>query len=218
MAANDYCTLAEVEAYAGVDFSDGIGPTDVQIGTMISNASRLMDAYAGKQFAGQEDSTEYFDTAFGLASITLSERPVVSITTIHSISPSGAETLLANGRVANDDDYYLADPQSGLIRFHYAFTEAIASRLKVVYTAGATTAPADVKMATILHVVRSAARAAMNDENCMDRVKEFWKELIRDTEREYREMLEQVKSHHQVAVATWGQHKMPSSFWYRGAD
>jgi len=218
MAATDYCTLAEVEAYSGVDFSEGIGPTDVQIGTMISNASRLMDAYAGHQFAGVETHTEYFDTAFGLASLTCGERPVVSITSIHSLSPSGAETLLDEGRIPNNDDYYLADAESGLVRFHYAFTESFACRLKVIYDAGATTPPADVKMATILHVVRSAARAAMNDENCMERVKEFWKELIRDTEREYKELLEKVKSHTKVGVATWGQYKMPSSFWYRGSN
>lgn len=217
MAATDYCTLDEVEAYAGVNFSDGIGPTDSQIATMISTASRLMDAYAGHQFAGQETHTEYFDTAYGLASITLGTRPVVSITSIHSISSNGQETLLEQGRVRNDDDYYLGDAEAGLIRFHYSFTEAIPSRLKVIYDAGATTPPADVKMATILHVVRSCARAAMNDENCMERVKEFWRELIKDTNAEYQQLLEKVKSHTKVAVATWGQHAMPNTWNYRGS-
>lgn len=217
MTATDYCTLAEVEAYAGVDFSDGMGPTDTQIGTMITTASRLMDAYAGVQFAGTESHTEYFDTAFGLAFLTLSQRPASSITSIHSVSPSGVETLLSAGRVANNDDYYLHDPAAGIVRFHYAFTEAQGSRLKVVYDAGATNPPADVKMATILHVVRSAARAAMNDENCMDRVKEFWKSLISDSKQEYEDLLVQVKSHKLIGVATFGQYKMPSSFYYRGA-
>lgn len=216
MTATDYCTLDEVEAYAGVNFSDGIGPSDAQIATMISVASRLMDAYANVQFAGTESHTEYSDTAFGLAFITLSERPVVSVTSIHSISPSGVETLLSKGRVPNDNDYYLADAESGLVRFHFAFTEAMAGRLKTTYLAGAATPPADVKMATILHVVRSCARASMNDENCMDRVKEFWRELIKDTTKEYEEMLAQVKTHKQIGVATFGQYKMPSSFWYRG--
>ena len=217
MTALDYCNLAEVEAYAGVDFSLGIGPTDTQIGVMISNASRLMDAYAGHQFAGEERHTEYFDTAYGLASITLGTRPVQTITTIHSVSSNGIETLLVQGRTANTDDYYLADAESGLIRFHYAFTESIAGRLKVAYTAGATTPPADVKMATILHVVRSCARASMNDENCMERVKEFWRELVKDTEREYKELLVQVKSHTKIAVATWGQYSMPNQWFYRGS-
>ena len=217
MTAADYCTLDEVEAYAGVNFSDGIGPTDAQIATMISNASRLMDAYAGHQFAGQESHTEYFDTAYGLASITLGTRPVVSVTSIHSVSSDGQEDLLVKGRTKNTDDYYLADTESGLVRFHYAFTEAIAGRLKVEYSAGATAPPADVKMATILHVVRSAGRAAMNDENCMERVKEFWRELIKDTLREYEQLLVKVKSHTKIAVATWGQHSMPNQWFYRGS-
>jgi len=218
MAAIDYCTLAEVEAYAGVDFSAGMGPSEAQIATMISNASRLMDAYAGVQFAGTESHTEYFDTAFGLAFITLSKRPAVSITSIHSISSAGVETSLIEGRVANDADFYLHDAEAGIIRFHYAFTEAISSRLKVVYSYGASAPPADVKMATILHVVRSAARAAMNDENCMDRVKEFWKSLMADSKQEYESLLEQVKSHKLVAVASFGQYKMPTSFYHVSGD
>ena len=43
-SAIDYCTLADIEAYCGVDFSDGIGPSESQIVTMIGNASRLVDA------------------------------------------------------------------------------------------------------------------------------------------------------------------------------
>ena len=216
MEATDYCSLAEVEEYAGVDLSEGIGATDAQIATMITTASRLMDAYAGQQFAGTESHTEYFDTAFGLAFITLSQRPVVSITSISSVSPAGVETSLIEGRVANDADFYLHDNGAGNVRFHYAFTEAMSSRLKVQYSAGATNPPADVKMATILHVVRSAGRAAMNDENCMDRGKEFWRTLIADTKQEYEELLVQVKSHKHIGVATFGQYQMPSSFYYRG--
>jgi len=217
MTGIDYCTLAEVEAYAGVDFSDGIGPTDAQIGVMISNASRLMDAYAGHQFAGTESHTEYFDTAYGLASITLGTRPVQSVTSLKTIDSNGTETALIQGRTRNTQDYYLADAESGLVRFNYAWTEAITGRLKVEFTAGAASPPADVKMATILHVVRSAARAAMNDENCMERVKDFWRELIKDTLREYEQLLVKVKSHTKIAVATWGQHSMPNQWFYRGS-
>jgi len=212
MTAIDYCTLADVEAYAGVDFSDGIGPTDAQILLMIGNASRLMDAYAGKQFAGAEQHEEWFDTGFGSSNFTLSERPVISITSFHIVSSSGVETLLSKGRVGNTNDYYLADPEAGLIRMFYAFQYNAQSRLKAVYQAGATTPPADVKMATILHVVRSCARAAMNDENCMERVKEFWIGLLKDSNSEYRDLLEMVKSHHLIGVASWGQNNAPQNY------
>ena len=59
MAAMDYCTLADVEAYCGVNFSDGIGPSDTEINTiLIPNASRLLDDYAGRQLAGTTTVTE----------------------------------------------------------------------------------------------------------------------------------------------------------------
>ena len=53
MTAIDYCTLAEVETYAGINFSDGIGPTDSELATMITNASRMVDAYAADNWRGQ---------------------------------------------------------------------------------------------------------------------------------------------------------------------
>jgi len=218
MAEIDYCTLAEVEAYAGINFSDGMGPSDSEIATMISTASRLMDAFGGKQFAGTETKTEYHDTSYGLAFLILNTRPVVSITTIHTIASDGAETLLDNGRIRNDDDYYLSDADAGIIRFHYAFTEQVACRLKVIYVAGAAAPPTDVKIATILHVVRSAARAALNDENCMERVKEMWKTLLADSEKEYGQMLERVKRRADVAVAAFGQFDMPTSIGYVRGD
>lgn len=216
MAAIDYCTLAEVEAYAGVNFSDGIGPTDTEIGVMITQASRLMDAYGGKQFAGTEDHTEFIDTAYGMSFAVLDHRPVSSITSIASVASNGVETALSQGMIRNDNDFYLHDAGAGIVRFHAPFIETIAARLKVVYTAGATTPPADVKMATILHVVRAAARAAMNDENCMERVKEMWRELVKSTESDYNEMLDRVKKQSEMAVASFGSMSISTGFLGRG--
>lgn len=202
----DYCTLAEVEAYAGVNFSDGIGPTDSQIATMISQASRMMDVYAGKQIAGQLGVTEYFDIHYSTQHIVLSQRPVASITTLHSVNDSGTETLMTQGRVRNTDDYWLADQEAGIVRFHgkYFNEETGKQALKVNYISGEVDPPANVKMATILWVVRAAARAAMNDENCMERIKEMWSRLLRSTESELEFWLETVKKTEPVAVATFG--------------
>jgi hypothetical protein len=211
MTAQDYCTLADVEAYAGVNFSDGIGPTDVEIGTMITQASRLMDAYGGVQFSGTETHTHYFDSTYGLSFLILPQRPIVSITSMATVASNGVETALTEGYVRNDNDFWIDDSDAGVVRFHYAFTENVSARIKVVWTAGATTPPADVKMATILHVVRSAGRAAMNDENCMERVKEFWINLIKATDAEYQEMLDRVKKRSQMAVATFGSMSQPTS-------
>ena len=177
----DYCTLAEVETYIGVNFSDGIGPTDTQIATMITNASRLIDTYAGTQIGGTATATEYFDVTPKMEHLVLSGRPCRSITSISEVSDSGNETALVQGRVRNTDDYFLH-----------------------VYVFGNSTIPPEVKMATIMMVARNAARAALNDENCMERVKEMWLKLLASTDADLKEYLNLVKRGSLVGVATFG--------------
>ena len=203
-SAIDYCTLADVEAYCGVNFSDGIGPSDSQIATMIGNASRLVDAYAGVTIAGTVQATEYFDVNMFTKHIVLGVRPVASITNIFTIDSSGAETTLVQGRVRNTDEYWLHDAEAGIVRFMGEFIEDGKVAMKVVYIAGNATPTIEAKMATIMMVARNAARAALNDENCMERVKEMWSRLLKSSESDLSEMLELVKKHSTVAVATFG--------------
>lgn len=204
MAEIDYCTLADVEMYAGVDFSEGIGPTDAQIATMITNASRMVDAYAGRQLAGTESHTEHFDAYYGTRHITLAQRPVVSVSSIVTLDSNGNETTLLEGRQRATHDWWLDDADAGIIRFHFAKAEHLRQYIKVTYTAGKATAPIEAKMATIMLVVRQCARAALNDENCTERMKEFWRPLLTATEREYKEMLDRVKRMALVGVTTYG--------------
>lgn len=200
----DYCTLAEVEAYSGVDFTQGIGPTQSQIGVMITNASRIIDAYAGVQIAGTVTATEYFDVSVGQSHLVLSKRPVASITSINEIDGAGSETLLKQGRVRNTDDYFLHDDQAGIVLFLDAFNLTEQQALKVVYVSGNATIPAIAKMATILLVTRNAARAALNDENCMERVKEMWLKLLSTTDKEFKEYAQMLKEDNPIQVATFG--------------
>ena len=200
----DYCTVAEVEAYSGVDFTQGIGPSQTQIGTMITNASRIIDAYAGVQIAGTVTATEYFDVAVGQEHLVLSKRPVASITSIHEIKDDGSETLMVQGRVRNTDDYFLHDDNSGIVLFIDPFRLAEKQALKVVYVSGNSTIPAIAKMATIMLVTRNAARAALNDENNMERVKEMWTKLLATTEVELKEYLALLQEDAPVQVATLG--------------
>tara|TARA_Y100001973_G_scaffold106161_2_gene182428 strand:+ start:6834 stop:7490 length:657 start_codon:yes stop_codon:yes gene_type:complete len=218
MAALDYCTLAEVEAYAGVNFSDGIGPTDSEVGTMITNASRLLDSYAGFQLAGTETYTEWFDATNGLDRVVLSNRPVSSVTSLAYVKSDGTEESQLEGRKRDGkDEWWLDDGDAGIIRLHGAFNFLVgrlSNYIKVVYVAGHSAAPADVKMACIMLVVRQCARAAMNDENCMDRVKEFWRELLKDSNREYERLLERVKRKALVDVAVFGPYYKGGSIGY----
>jgi len=214
MAAIDYCTLADIEMYAGVDFSEGIGPSDSQITSMITNASRMVDAYAGRQLAGTETETEYFDIHYSLGHLTLAKRPVSSVTSISTVNATGNETVLVEGRIRSTDDYWIEDGEAGIIRFHHPWAESLRQYLKVVYTYGNTSAPIEAKMATILLVVRQCARASLNDENCTERMKEFWRPLLASSEKEYMEMLKRVQKMGLMGVATYGQYRTKHSNFY----
>lgn len=214
MAAIDYCTLADVEIYAGVNFSDGIGPTDAQIATMITNASRMIDAYAGRQLAGTTTATEYFDVDYALNHLSLGKRPVVSVSSVVTLDSSGNESTLNEGRNRASHDWWLEDAEAGIIRFHAPWAESLRQYVKVTYTYGETSAPIEAKMATIMLVVRQCARAALNDENCTERMKEFWRPLLATTEKEYMEMLERIKQMGLVEVASYGQYKAKRPHYY----
>jgi hypothetical protein len=203
--ALDYCTLADVETYAGVDFSEGIGPSDSQIATMISNASRVLDAYLGTQQASTVTVEEWIDsTTFGEHAV-MGLRPVASVTKIEEVDGAGVvvKTLL-QGRDRDSDEYWLHNPEAGIIRFQSYFGGKIKNFLKVTYVSGNTTVPAMVKMACILMVCRNAARAALNDENCMDRIKDMWARLEDNTQSELDWFLKQLRKEKLVGVATFG--------------
>tara|TARA_Y100000592_G_C5475559_1_gene322087 strand:- start:2214 stop:2840 length:627 start_codon:yes stop_codon:yes gene_type:complete len=204
MAAIDYCTLAEVETYAGINFSDGIGPTDTQLADMITNASRLVDVYAGVQLAGTTDHVEYHDSTFRLQCLVLRNRPVVSVTSVEETKSDGSTIVMDEGRERADKDWWLDDAEAGIIRLHARAGVNAKQLFKVTYTSGYAAPPIEAKMATIMLVIRQAARAALNDENCADRIKEMWRPLLASTESEYREMLERVKAKSLSSVAVFG--------------
>lgn len=207
--ALDYCTVADIENYTGMDFSTSageMGPTESQVSTMISNASRMIDTYAGRQVAGQLSVTEYFDMNNFQRHVVLGLRPVASITNAYTVNDSGTETVLSQGRIRNEDDYWLADQEAGIVRFHGAFwdDDTGAGALKVQYISGETAAPPDAKMATILWTCRAVARATLNDENTMERVKEMWARLLKSIDGELEFWLAQIKESSPVGVATFG--------------
>tara|TARA_R110001592_G_scaffold70015_5_gene214744 strand:+ start:3307 stop:3933 length:627 start_codon:yes stop_codon:yes gene_type:complete len=204
MTAIDYATLTDIETYAGINFSDGIGPTDSEIATMITNASRLVDMYAGRQLAGTEPVVEYHDSTDRLTHLVLRQRPVVSVTSLEETKSDGSTVALVEGRTRGDSDWWLDDPESGIIRLHGPAGLTALQLFKVTYTAGRTAPPIEAKMATVMLVIRQAARAALNDENCSERIKEMWRPLLASTEAEYREMLDRVKRDSFTAVAVFG--------------
>ena len=215
MAAEDYCTVTDVRNYLGLTADDSMGPSDAIITGFIANSSRTVDAYALRQFSGTETKVEFFDVSHGLMHLTLAARPVNTLTTVESISGTGALTALTIGRTRSTDHCFLADSEAGIIEFLFPFTETIRQRIKVSYVAGRALAdiPAEVKQATILLSARAAIRATLIDENCSERVKELWSPLLDATNDEYREMLELVKRHRTRDVAVFGSHRPAGIVW-----
>ena len=206
MTAIDYCALADVETYSGVNFSDGIGPTDAQIATMITNASRMVDAYAGRQLAGLTTAIEYQDASRLQEHMVLGKRPISSVTSLSEIKSDGSlkELVMGRNRGGPSNDWWLDDSESGIIRFHGPVGISAKQFFKIEYVWGTVAPPIDAKMATIMLVVRQCARAAMNDENCSDRIKDLWRPLLATTDSEYKEMLDRVKRNAMVAVSVFG--------------
>ena len=215
MTAESYCTATDVRNYLGLESADNMGPSDSIITGFIANASRTIDAYALRQFSGTEDKVEWFDTAYGLQHLTLSARPVNTLTSVESADSSGNLTALTIGRDRGTDSCFLADEEAGRIQFFSPFSETLQQRIKVTYSTGRALGqiPAEVKQATILLAARATIRATLIDENCSDRVKELWTPLLAATSSEYKEMLELVKRHRSLDVAVFGEHSAPQSAW-----
>ena len=161
MTAESYCTVTDVRNYLGLSSSDNMGPSDTVIAGFIENSSRTVDAYALRQFSGTENKVEWFDTAYGLQHLTLSARPVNTLTSVESADASGNLTALTIGRDRGTDSCFLADEEAGLIQFFSPFSESTLSRIKVTYSTGRALAsiPAEVKQATILLSARATIRA-----------------------------------------------------------
>lgn len=215
MTAESYCTVTDVRNYLGLESGDNMGPSDSVITGFISNASRTIDAYALRQFSGTENKVEWFDTAYGLQHLTLSARPVNSLTSVETADSSGNLSALTIGRIRGTDSCFLSDQEAGIIQFFSPFSETLQQRIKVTYSTGRALAdiPAEVKQATILLAARAAIRATLIDENCSDRVKELWTPLLAATGQEYKEMLELVKRHRSLDVAVFGEHQPSSGAW-----
>jgi plasmid maintenance system antidote protein VapI len=59
-------------------------------------------------------------------------------------------------------------------------------------------------MATILMVTRNCARAALNDENCLDRIKDMWLNLQASVQNELDFIMRELAKEKLVGVATFG--------------
>jgi hypothetical protein len=143
----DLITLAEYKIFRGLT-----GTTeDSKITPIISSVSQLVKTYCGRTFVDfyAADKTEYFSPMWPVNAVQLSESPLVSITSVSEReSVTGAYTALAAADYYYDDEvdslYRVGTDGVGLTDFKQG-----PGAVKVVYRAGFSTCPADLKLAVI---------------------------------------------------------------------
>ena len=148
LPANALCTRKEFKDYLNITGDDNT--KDNLIHDLIGRVSKAFETYCGRSFV-QETFTEYYD-GDGMNQIFLDHYPVQSITSLHDDSDWvwGSDTLIASS------NYRIMDERS--IVYDGMFSTSRQS-VKVVYVAGYSTIPTDLKQVCIEEVARLFKRA-----------------------------------------------------------
>ena len=203
----DYCVETDIEAYLGTTFDGSSIPTSTQVGTIITDVSRVIDDYARRTVSGVTSGVvEYHDVTKGLDTIVLKKRPVSSITSIERIGSDGTVDLTLEAGRARDgtDDYYLSDADSGIVRFHDPWNVDVRDYLKITYSYGSVAIPNEARMAAILLTCTRVIQAKMLDENCTERVRQVMSETLKQIRPEAEKALMQVTNDRNIAVGILG--------------
>ena len=137
------------------DYKDAQGLStpkeDLKINSVIPSVSQLIKTYCGNSFVDFYSSakTEIFNVDWSTYIVQLTESPVNTITSVQErTSYDGAYTTLTTGAY----EYYLSTNTDSIFRTNSAGHQNWATgvgAVKVVYTAGYSAVPADLKLAVL---------------------------------------------------------------------
>lgn len=124
---------------------------DAKITPLLASVSQLVRTYCGRQFTTYfgTDKTEYFTIKWNDESIQLSESPIVSITSI-----SERASITESYTALTSSEYYLDVDTDTIYRVNTngtGFTSFLTgpASVRVVYKAGYSECPSDLKLAVI---------------------------------------------------------------------
>jgi len=139
----DLTTLTKVKTYLGISDSD----SDTLLGTLIDAASKAIKNYCHDNF----DSTEYTEYHDGprTEDLVLKHRPIISITDIWDDPDRDYED---GDKLDADDDDYVSYADEGIIRAEAHTWNEGNKNIKITYTAGYTSIPADVDLSCQIQV------------------------------------------------------------------
>lgn len=143
--ANALCSLDEVKNYMNIKGSDSI--MDDVLENLCVRVTEAFEKYCGvKQFKSQT-YTEYYD-GNGCRELFINNLPLTSITSIAEDS----DWDFTSDSTIGSDEYAIVDECRIAMKTDY-FTHGIRN-FKIIYTAGYSTIPNDLKQAAIMEVVR----------------------------------------------------------------
>jgi len=149
MPVDDYsfCTLAEVKNFmlGSRDVSDDVEDGNMEL--MIDAVSVGMETYMDRKILSRED-TEYYD-GDGTKHLFLDRYPITTVSGVWDDTDWswGSSTLIAS------TSYRTRNDGRGLVMNNLVFNK-FNQNVKVIYTAGYSSTPADLKMACIEETAR----------------------------------------------------------------
>jgi len=126
---------------------------DARITSLVASVSQLIKSYCGNSFVDYYSTpkTEYFNIDYDTHIIQLLESPIVSITSVHERASQAEDYILLEKDGSNGKyEYYVDNSTDSIFRTtdeQYKNWEKGVAAVKVIYTAGYSDIPEDLKLA-----------------------------------------------------------------------
>lgn len=133
-------TLDDYKTYKKITKTE----SDEQIQTIISSCSTIVKTYCGHAFIDYHSTpkVEYINIEPGTHAILMNEWPIVAVSTIETRNSDGTYTVL-------DASEYFVDKGIDTIFMYSGYWPEGYGAVKITYTAGYSTTPEDVRIATL---------------------------------------------------------------------
>lgn len=146
MATNQYALVSLEEVKRFMNMSGAVAETDTLLESLIDSVSALVESVINRNILTRE-YTEYH-SGRGISVLFPHQSPITEVTSIHDDS----EWLWEAVDLISSDSYRVLNDNS--LIFRDVTLGNYDSNIKIVYTAGYTTTPEDLKLAVITEVVR----------------------------------------------------------------
>lgn len=126
---------------------------DARITSLVASVSQLIKSYCGNSFVDYFSSakTEYFNIDYDTYIVQLTESPIVSVTSVHERGSQADDYVLLEKDGSNGKyDYYIDTDTDSIFRTDdesYKNWEKGVGAVKIIYTAGYSDIPEDLKLA-----------------------------------------------------------------------